>query len=87
MAKSRVDAIILDLLMPEMSGFEVLSRIRELPDRRDTPVIVVTAAELTPEEQTLLHQQTDGLLRKGSGTWKGALLEHLRRIPRSPQVL
>ena len=73
--------------MPEMSGFEVLSRIREMPDRHDTPVIVVTAAELTEEEQKALQEQTDGLLKKGSGTWKSALLDHLRRISRTPQPL
>jgi CheY-like chemotaxis protein len=87
LGKSKVDAIILDLLMPEMNGFEVLSRIREMPGRSDTPVIVVTAAELTDQEQRILQEQTDGLLKKGSGTWKTALLDHLRRVSRTPQAL
>ena len=87
LAKSRMDVVLLDLLMPEMNGFEVLARIREMPDRGDTPVIVVTAAELTADEQRLLQEQTDGLLRKDSGTWKTSLLDHLRRIARTPQAL
>lgn len=38
-----VDLILLDIMMPEMSGFDVLARLRELPHRAGTPVIMLTA--------------------------------------------
>lgn len=38
-----VDAVVLDIMMPEMNGYEVLMRIRGMRGREDTPVIVVTA--------------------------------------------
>jgi two-component system, OmpR family, alkaline phosphatase synthesis response regulator PhoP len=38
-----VDLILLDIMMPHMSGFDVLSELRSLPHRSDTPVIMLTA--------------------------------------------
>lgn len=38
-----VDLILLDIMMPQMSGFDVLARLRELPHRAETPVIMLTA--------------------------------------------
>ncbi|HUF49440.1 MAG TPA: response regulator [Longimicrobiales bacterium] len=37
-----VDLILLDIMMPNMNGFEVLARLREIPHRLDTPVIMLT---------------------------------------------
>lgn len=37
-----VDLILLDIMMPKMSGFEVLARLREIPHRSETPVIMLT---------------------------------------------
>lgn len=41
--RSRFDLVLLDIMMPRMSGYEVLEKIRAMPSRADTPVIVVTA--------------------------------------------
>src|SRR5216684_3555490 len=43
LSEVRMDAILLDLVMPEMDGFEVLRRIKENPALGDIPVFVVTA--------------------------------------------
>ncbi len=48
------DLIILDLRMPDMDGFEVLDKIRAIPDAQNIPVIVVTADDLTEEEHARL---------------------------------
>lgn len=37
-----VDLILLDIMMPKMNGFEVLARLREIPHRSETPVIMLT---------------------------------------------
>ncbi len=59
------DLIILDLMMPEMDGFAVLSQLQEYPHLASIPVIVVTAKELTKEEQILLKGKVKALMHKG----------------------
>ena len=41
--RTRFDLVVLDIMMPRMSGYDVLEKIRAMPSRADTPVIVVTA--------------------------------------------
>jgi threonine synthase len=61
----RPDLVILDLMMPGMDGFEVLESLKAKSEQTDIPIIVVTAKELTSEEQQRLAGQIDGLLMKG----------------------
>ena len=56
--------ILLDLMMPEMDGFEFLRELRKQPAFVDVPVIVVTAKELTVEDVRMLSGQTDGIIAK-----------------------
>ncbi|MFZ0338507.1 MAG: response regulator [Terracidiphilus sp.] len=49
------DCVVLDLRLPDMTGFEVLVRLRDTPKLKDLPVVVFTGRELTPEEDTQLH--------------------------------
>jgi len=48
------DLLILDLMMPRMSGLEVLNRLRERPAHRRTPVIVLTAKGQDADRQAVL---------------------------------
>jgi two-component system chemotaxis response regulator CheY len=41
--RTRYDLVVLDIMMPRMSGYTVLEKIREMPSRAKTPVVVVTA--------------------------------------------
>lgn len=41
--RTRFDLVVLDIMMPRMSGYEVLEKIREMPSRAKTPVLIVTA--------------------------------------------
>ena len=79
------DLIILDLLMPEMDGFEVLARIKEDRRTRPIPIIVVTAKELTPEDEARLNGQMDLLLRKGLFRTED-LLADVARVLRQARV-
>jgi threonine synthase len=57
--------MILDLMMPEMDGFSVLSALQAREDTADIPIIVVTAKELTPEEKNRLQGHIQALMQKG----------------------
>jgi CheY-like chemotaxis protein len=58
-------AIILDLMMPDMDGFQVLERIQQDQIWRRIPVVVVTAKTLSQAERSLIHNGTQLLLEKG----------------------
>ena len=49
------DCVVLDLRLPDMTGFEVLERLRDNPKLRDLPVVVFTGRELSPEEDAQLR--------------------------------
>lgn len=58
------DLILLDLMMPEMDGFEFLENLDTRTDGPDVPVIVLTAKDLTPEEISTLRERTLTVLQK-----------------------
>jgi CheY-like chemotaxis protein/two-component sensor histidine kinase len=58
-------ALILDLFMPGMDGFSIIEKMRSSPILNDIPVIVVSGAELKPEQQKQLENFGQQLIRKG----------------------
>jgi signal transduction histidine kinase/DNA-binding response OmpR family regulator len=58
------DGVILDLLMPDISGMEVLRRLREQATTADLPVVVFTSKPLTDSEKKSLENLDAGLIRK-----------------------
>jgi DNA-binding response OmpR family regulator len=59
-----VDLILLDIMMPHMNGFEVLARLREIPHRSDTPVIMLTGkGQSTDREQAASLGASDFLTK------------------------
>jgi signal transduction histidine kinase/DNA-binding response OmpR family regulator len=72
------DVIVLDLMMPEMDGFEFLAELRSRPDGRDIPVLVVTAKDLTGDDRRRLNGGVERvILKRGYGP--DELLSELRR--------
>jgi CheY-like chemotaxis protein/signal transduction histidine kinase len=59
------DCAVLDLRLPDMSGFEVLERIRDEELPVDLPVVVFTGKELSPEEDARLHMLARSVVVKG----------------------
>ena len=62
LANNNPHLIILDLLMPEMDGFEFIANLRQHPQWHQIPVIVVTAKDLTQEELKLLELSREKIL-------------------------
>jgi len=56
MTSATYDCVVLDLRLPDMTGFEVLEQLRDTPKLQDLPVVVFTGRELTPDEDAQLHQ-------------------------------
>jgi HAMP domain-containing protein/CheY-like chemotaxis protein/signal transduction histidine kinase len=60
-----VDCVVLDLRLPDMSGFDVLERLRDSPALSDLPVVVFTGKELSSEEDARLHTLARSVVVKG----------------------
>ena len=76
-AGQRPDVLLLDLMMPVMDGFETLQRLRQNPDTRDLPVVVITAKDLSPQEREELRQNTSRVIEK-NGLDRDRILRELR---------
>ena len=66
LAESRPALILLDLLMPEMDGFEFLDVLRQRPEWSSIPVVVITARELTGAERAVMKNRVESILEKGA---------------------
>jgi CheY-like chemotaxis protein len=60
----RFDCVVLDLGLPDMSGFELLHRIRDQVDLSELPIVVYTARDLTRKEEIQLKRLTDSIILK-----------------------
>jgi CheY-like chemotaxis protein/two-component sensor histidine kinase len=65
MRKSPYDCVVLDLRLPDMSGFAVLEAVRDDAGLRDVPVVVFTGKELTTEEDAQLKNIARSVVVKG----------------------
>src|SRR5262245_2311821 len=65
--EERPRAIFLDLVMPDLSGFDVLERLKEDPVTREIPVIVYTSRTLEVAERSWLESRAVAVLSKGTG--------------------
>ncbi len=59
-------AVILDLFMPDMDGFTILEKLRTTQELNDIPVLVISGADLTSEQQKQLADFGQHLLKKGA---------------------
>jgi signal transduction histidine kinase/DNA-binding response OmpR family regulator/HAMP domain-containing protein len=74
LAQVRPDAIVLDLMMPEMDGFEFVAELRNRAEWRDIPVLVVTALELSEADRHRLNGAVERVIQKSR--YAGADLLH-----------
>jgi CheY-like chemotaxis protein len=79
------DVILLDLMMPEMDGFEVVAALQNEERWRDVPVIVITSLELDPKDRERLNSGVQTVLVKDSFR-PADLVERIRRVVRKKPV-
>jgi PAS domain S-box-containing protein len=77
-ARQRPDIILLDLMMPRPDGLGVIEQLRQDPDYRDIPVVVLSARTLNAEERTLLEQSVSQVIRK-QGLEAEVLIQELQK--------
>ena len=73
LASSPVSAMLIDLLMPDMDGFELIRQIKLQPSLQGIPIFVLTAKRLTRQEIALLSSATQAFFQK-DGSWPQELL-------------
>lgn len=59
-----IDAILIDMMMPEMDGYEAIPLIKAIPSRSQTPVISVTAQAMIGDREKCLEAGADGYVAK-----------------------
>ena len=59
------DLIVLDLMMPEVNGFDVVEALKKHPDTARIPILVVTAKQNTAEDRAKLHGYVTAIMEKG----------------------
>lgn len=74
--------ILLDLMMPEMDGFEFLDELRMGERSKHVPVVVVTAKDLTAEDHERLNRQAERVIQKGAYN-RNDLLREVGRLVRA----
>ncbi|HEX6095284.1 MAG TPA: response regulator [Thermoanaerobaculia bacterium] len=77
------DVIILDLMMPGMSGFDVAGSLKENPRTADIPILVLTSKEISNDDRALLHTKVSSFVQKGTSA-RDQLVRELRRVTAAP---
>ncbi|RJP64310.1 MAG: response regulator [Candidatus Abyssobacteria bacterium SURF_17] len=80
-SKHKPDLIFLDLMLPDISGFEVIEFLKMEENTKDIPIIIVTAKDLTDEEARMLNGKIEATARKGQHG-KQEFLDEIRRAER-----
>ncbi|HXN93161.1 MAG TPA: response regulator [Candidatus Acidoferrales bacterium] len=84
-AQSLPELVILDLVLPKMSGFELLAEWRSNARTADLSVFVLTSKDLTKEEDKYLRAHAESLFRK-QNAWREPLIKQLERVVTSPSL-
>lgn len=77
--------VLLDLLMPEMDGFQTLNEMQQIPELRNIPVVVITSKDLSSMELKWLRDRAVAVVTKGANS-RSQLVKALERqiAPREP---
>jgi len=77
--ESSPDVIILDLMMPGMSGFEVADSLKDDPTTANIPILVLTSKDLTADDRRELQNKVSSFVTKGKSA-RDQLLREIKRL-------
>lgn len=83
--KELPDLLVLDLMMPEVTGFDVVEALRADPATRKIPILVVTAKDITLEERKRLNGSVAAIMKK-SGLSRDVFLAEVRDLLRKSRI-
>jgi CheY-like chemotaxis protein/nitrogen-specific signal transduction histidine kinase len=84
-AKLQPGLILLDLMMPEMDGFQFVEELRKQEEWRAIPVVVVTAMDLSNEDRARLNGQVERIVQKGAYSFED-LATQVRQLTEQSQA-
>jgi signal transduction histidine kinase/CheY-like chemotaxis protein len=73
------DVIILDLMMPNMSGFEVADALKDDPRTANIPILVLTSKDVSTDDRQVLHTKVSSFVQKGKSA-RDQLVREIRRV-------
>ncbi len=80
MARSeKPDLVLLDLMMPDVTGFDVVEALRSQEDTREMPIMVLTAMNLSEADKRHLNGRVSDILSRGS-VGASDIVELLKRV-------
>ncbi|MFV5699698.1 response regulator [Flavobacterium sp. ZT3R17] len=92
--ENHIDCIILDIGLPDISGFDLINKLEDIKDHKMPPIIVYTGKELTKEENNLLQKYAESIIIKGIKSEERlldetALFLHrtISNLPKSKQII
>lgn len=80
----RPDVMIVDLQLPDLSGFDVVEQLRHGASSLSTPIVVFTVRDLDREERARLERSVQAIVHKGSG--RDGLLRAVQQVSPRPGV-
>ena len=69
---------VLDLMMPEVNGFEIVEALRRNPKTAKTPIVIVTAKQITAEDRATLKGEVQKVIQKSEFQY-GRFIEEVKR--------
>ena len=66
LSTQRPDLVLLDLMMPEVDGFQFIAEVRRNSEWRSLPIVVITAMDLSPNDRLRLNGDVEQVLKKGA---------------------
>ena len=84
METNRPNLILLDLVMPEMDGFEFANQVRKHAEWRLIPIVVLTAKDVSTEDRQRLNGYVETILKKEGDSGETLLAQVRSLLPRLP---
>jgi PAS domain S-box-containing protein len=78
--------ILLDLMMPEVNGFDVVAALNQYPETTGIPILIVTAKQITPDDRARLNGYVTAIVEKADFDPDRFAIEVRRALSRRPMV-